>query len=143
MSARRDLFVLVAAPGRELEAEKTLSSWLREIEGHAGYLGGAVLKERAGELLPNTMVLALDFESTDAARAFWPTIEGSDQLNPIYPDDRDSKLPDQGRAFFEGESADAASLRFDRAGGLSARMLHVHAQVLDEHRTATVEEAAR
>ena len=139
MTKRRDLFIMAPAPGKAAEAEKALSSWLREIDGHPGYLGGAVLKECAGELLPDTMVLALEFESTAAARAFWPTIEGPGQPNPIYPDDRSRTSPDQGGVLFDPgtDRTDEASpsgtpLRHDRGGGLFARLLHVHAEVADE-----------
>jgi hypothetical protein len=137
MTKRRDLFIMAALPGKEQEAQETLSKWLRQIDGQPGYLGGAVLRETAGELLPNTLVLSLDFESTEAARAFWPTIEGPDNINPIYPDDR-KPSPDQGAVLFvrEGEGDDAkvapAELRFDRGGGTFARLLHVHAEAVDE-----------
>ena len=70
MTKRRDTFILVPSPGKGEEAQGVLTSWLRDIEGHEGYLGGAVLQESANELLPDTLVLTLDFESTDAIRAF-------------------------------------------------------------------------
>ena len=103
--------------------------------GHPGYLGGSVLQEVADELLPDTLVLLMEFESTEAARALWPKIENT--VNPLYPDDKSDKSPDQGTAFFDdtkkamAEGADSP-LRFTRGDGLLARMLHIHAGVVEE-----------
>ena len=138
MAKRRDLFVFVANPDKAEEARDYLSAWLRELDGHPGYLGGFVLKESAGELLENTLVLGLDFESTEAARALWPKIENT--VNPLYPDDKSDTSPDQGTAFFDG-TRDAVQggaplpLRFTRGNGLVARMLHIHAEAVDEFAT--------
>jgi hypothetical protein len=140
VTKRRDLFIMVPAPGRVDEAEKALSDWLREIDGHPGYLGGAVLRESAGELLPGTMVLMLEFESTEAARALWPKIEG--KRNPFNADDG-TYPPDQGRILFDlkhdhdhdgqDHPDNLSTLDFNRGNGLLARMLHVHAHAVDEH----------
>lgn len=132
---RRDLFIFVAQPGAADEAKKYLGEWLRSLDGHPGYLGGSVLEEVAGELLPGTLVMTMEFESTEAARALWPTIENT--VNPLYPDDKSDKSPDQGTAFFDGTKttlADggASPLRFTRGDGLLARMLHIHAGVVEE-----------
>ncbi|WP_415853565.1 hypothetical protein [Sinomonas sp. G460-2] len=140
MTKRRDLFIFVADPEKGAEARAYLSGWLRELDGHPGYLGGAVLKETAGELFDNTLVLALDFESTEAARALWPKIENT--VNPLYPDDKSDKTPDQGPAFFDRTARAAAeggqlSLKFTRGNGLLARMLHIHAEAIDEYATAS------
>lgn len=140
MTKRRDLFIYVADPAQAEEARTYLSQWLRELDGHPGYLGGAVLKESAGELLDNTFVLALDFESTEAARALWPKIE--ETINPVYPDDKSDKSPDQGVAFYDGTKQAVADgsplpLRFSRGNGLLARMLHIHAEALDEYAPAS------
>ena len=140
MTKRRDLFIFVADPEKGDEARAYLSDWLRELDGHPGYLGGAVLKESAGELFDNTLVLALDFESTEAARALWPKIENT--VNPLYPDDKSDKSPDQGTAFYDGTAKAVAEgaplpLRFTRGNGLLARMLHIHAEAVDEFATAS------
>lgn len=132
---RRDIFIFVAKPGTGDEAKKFLGEWLRSLDGHPGYLGGSVLEEVAGELLPDTLGLLMEFESTQAARAFWPTI--ADTTNPLDPDDKSEKSPDQGIAFFDGTKDAVAQgadlpLRFSRGGGLFARMLHVHAAVVEE-----------
>jgi hypothetical protein len=132
---RRDIFINVAKPGTGDEARKYLGEWLRSLDGHPGYLGGSVLEEVAGELLPDTLVLMMEFESTEAARALWPKIENT--INPLYPDDKSDKTPDQGTAFFDGTKDAVAQgaelpLRFTRGDGLFARMLHVHAGVVEE-----------
>jgi hypothetical protein len=137
---RRDIFVNVAKPGTGDEARKYLGEWLRSLDGHPGYLGGSVLEEVAGELLPDTLVLILEFESTEAARALWPKIENT--VNPLYPDDKSDKTPDQGTAFFDGTKDAVAQggdlpLKFTRGDGLFARMLHVHAAVVEEVASAS------
>jgi hypothetical protein len=132
---RRDTFIFVPRPGSADEAKKYLAEWLRSLDGHPGYLGGAVLEEVAGELLPDTLVMTMEFESTEAARALWPKIENT--VNPLYPDDKSDKTPDQGTAFFDGTKTAIAEgaespLRFTRGNGLLARMLHIHAAVAEE-----------
>ena len=133
---RRDLFIFVAKPGHGDQAKKYLGEWLRSLDGSKGYLGGSVLEEVAGELLPDTLVLTMEFESTHASRAFWPTI--ADTINPLDPDDKTlGKLPDQGIAFFDGTKDAVAAggelpLEFTRGDGLFARMLHIHAAVVEE-----------
>jgi hypothetical protein len=126
MTKRRDVFIFVAEPGKDGAAQAYLGEWLRSLNGHPGYLGGSVLRECAGELLPGTLVMTLEFESTDAARALWPKIENT--VNPLYPDDKSDKSPDQGAAYFDG----GLPLRFTRGNGLLARMLHIHAAQVDE-----------
>ena len=94
-----------------------------------------MLEEVADELLPDTLVMLMEFESTEAARALWPKIENT--VNPLYPDDKSDKSPDQGTAFFDDTKkaiADGADspLRFTRGDGLLARMLHIHAGIVEE-----------
>ena len=132
---RRDIFINVAKPGHGDEARKYLGEWLRSLDGHPGYLGGSGLEEVAGELLPDTVVLMMEIETTEAARALWPKIENT--VNPLYPDDKSDKTPDQGPAFFDGTKDAVAQgaevpLKFTRGNGLLARMLHVHAAVVEE-----------
>lgn len=135
MTKRRDVFIFVAEPGRAEQAQDYLGEFLRSLDGHPGYLGGSVLKECASELLPGTLVLLMEFESTEAARALWPKIENT--VNPLYPDDKSDKSPDQGAAFFDTtrqavEDGSPMPLKFSRGNGLLARMLHVHAAAVDE-----------
>ena len=135
---RRDIFIFVAKPGHAEEAKKYIGEWLTSLAGHPGYLGGSVLEEVAGELIPDTIVTLMEFESTEAARALWPTIENT--VKPLYPDEKGDKTPDQGAAFFrspEGEDAAAPELRFTRGNGLLARMLHIHAAVVEEVSTSS------
>jgi hypothetical protein len=132
---RRDIFIFVPQPGKAAEAKEYLGDWLRSLAGHPGYLGGSVLGEVAGELVPDTLVMLLEFESTEAARALWPKIENT--INPLYPDDKTDTSPDQGSAFFDDtketmKSGGQTSLKFTRGNGLLARMLHIHAAVADE-----------
>lgn len=133
MTHRRDIFIFVPEPSRAEEAIDYLAEWTASLSGHPGFLGGSVLRETAGELLPGTLVLLLEFESTEAARALWPKIETT--VNPLYPDDKSDKRPDQGAAFFDGtkeRTADGAPLElvFSRGDGRLARMLHIHAAVV-------------
>ena len=135
MTPRRDLFVYVAKPGTRDETIRYLTGWLESLVGHPGFLGGSVLVEEGGELLPDTMVVIMNFESGDAARALWPKIENT--INPLYPDDKSDGSPDQGTAFFDGtkervEAGGPLGLRFSRGDGRVARMLHVHAEVASE-----------
>jgi hypothetical protein len=132
---RRDVFIYVAKPGTVDRAKKYLGEWLRSLDGQPGYLGGSVLEETSGEQLPDTLVMLMEFESTDAAVAFWPKIENT--INPLYPDDKADTSPDQGTAYFDGTKqalADGAEspLRFTRGDGLLARMLHIHAAVVED-----------
>jgi len=132
---RRDIFIFVAKPGSGDQAKKYLGDWLRSLDGHPGFLGGSVVEEVAGELLPDTLALLMEFESTEAARALWPKIENT--VNPLYPDDKSDKSPDQGTAFFDGTRDAVANgvdlpLKFSRGDGRFARMLHIHAGVVEE-----------
>ena len=128
MAKRRDVFIYVSEPGKVDQAQACLREFLRSLEGHPGYLGGSILEEVAGELLPGTLVLIIEFESTEAARALWPKIENT--VNPLYPDDKSDKSPGQGAAFFNDVLE--VPLKFSRGHGLLARMLHVHAAEVDE-----------
>lgn len=133
MPNRRDLFMVVPGPGRETEAEEALTKWLGELDGHPGYLGGALLRECADELLPGTLVLTLEFESTQAARAMWPKLRPL--RTPVTADGDDRNPPDQGALMFAelDQSADARShLDFNRGNGLLARVLHAHCEVVTD-----------
>ena len=88
---RRDIFIFVPKPGTADEAKKYLGEWLRSLDGHPGYLGGSVLEEVADELLPDTLVMLMEFESTEAARALWPKIENT--VTRSTPTTRATSLP--------------------------------------------------
>jgi len=145
MTRRRDLFLLVAKPDRVTDADAFLERWLSEIDGHPGYLGGSVLRESAGELPGGTRVLVLEFESTAAAKALWPKIEG--KLTPIEPEVPGVQSPDQGGVLFDHDGSSSRQdaghghdhahtldhLTFNRGGGLFARLLHVHSEIAYEY----------
>jgi hypothetical protein len=135
MTKRRDVSIYVSEPRKTQQAQDYLAEFLRSLDGHPGHLGGSVLIECASELLPGTLVLLMEFESTEATRALWPKIENT--VNPLYPDDKSDKSPDQGAAFFDGTGEAVATgtplpLTFSRRPGLLARMLHIHAAAVDE-----------
>lgn len=58
---RRGLFIFVADPDQADVARRYRGEWLRSLDGHPGYLGGSVLTELAGELLPNTLVMLMEY----------------------------------------------------------------------------------
>ena len=143
---RRDIFILVPAPGRAAEATAFASRWLRDMDGHPGYLGGAVLQESAGEMLEATMAVMLEFEDTAAAKAMWPKIEPL--VTPISSDEPGRQPRDQGPVLYQflvdrgDDHAEASELRasatrklvFNRGNGLFARLLHMHSEIADEYR---------
>ena len=146
MAKRRDLFILVPAPDRADEAHALASNWLRDMDGHPGYLGGVVLRESAGEMLEETMAVMLEFEDTAAAKAMWPKIENL--VTPISPDTPGVQPRDQGPVLYQflvergGDSNEADTLRaaatrkleFNRGNGLFARLLHMHSEIADDYR---------
>lgn len=132
MTMRRDVFIFVPRPGTADESIAYIGDWLESLLGHPGYLGGSVSRETANELLPDTIVFTMEFESTEAARTLWPKIENT--INPLYPDDKSDDRPDQAPRFFDGTKERVAAgepleLDFTRGGGRLARMLHLHAAV--------------
>jgi hypothetical protein len=143
---RRDLFILVPAPGRAAEAHAFASKWLRDMDGHPGYFGGAVLQESAGEMLEETMAVMIEFEDTAAAKAMWPKIEGL--VTPISSDEPGKQPRDQGPVLYQflvdrgDDHSEASTLRaeatrrltFNRGNGLFARILHMHSEIADEYR---------
>ena len=89
-------------------------------------------------------MLALEFESTEAAKALWPKIEGA--RTPIEPDTPGVQPIDQGGILFdwiaargddhkdpEGKARAASQLEFNRGGGLFARILHIHSEIIDQY----------
>jgi hypothetical protein len=145
---RRDVYILVPAPGRKEEAERALQQWLVELDEHPGYLGGAVLREYAGELAPDTLGLVMDFETVEDGRALWKALKG--KAYPTASDVPDGAHADQGWILFTDrlhahdgghghtgsdedhthEDAVAANqLEYNRGGGLFARLLHGHFEV--------------
>lgn len=159
----RHTFLLVPAPGREEEAVAALTTWLSAVEGLPGFHGGAVLREYAHEFKGFPDVLALTYDlDRDTRHTFWESAKALP--DPMRPDIGDDIPPDQSAIIFAGEAHshsaagehdhahddadghDHASdqLDFNRGGGLFARVLHVHAEVLvDTTRYASAAVAVR
>jgi hypothetical protein len=127
---RRETFILATAPGRGDEARGALKEWLHEIDGTPGYLGGVILSAANKAMPPDTVVLQLDFDSTETLIPFFLSLK--EAPNPIYPDDKSSIPPDQGGIIF-AEDKDPSTLSFDRNGGMFAQLMHVHAHVFAEY----------
>jgi hypothetical protein len=126
---RRETFILATAPGRGDEARTVLSEWLHELDGRPGYLGGVVLSATSKALPRDTVVLQLDFESTEELITFYQSLK--EDPNPIYPDDKSSIPPDQGGVIFTETDGDV-QLTYDRNGAMFAQLLHVHAHVFED-----------
>ena len=159
----RHSFLLVPAPGREEEAVSALTRWLRAVEALPGFHGGAVLREYAHEFkgFPDLLTLTYDLDR-DTRHTFWEAAKALP--DPMRPDIGDDIPPDQSAIIFAGEShshpggghedqshdhvdghehASVDQLDFNRGGGLFARVLHVHAEVLADttrHASAAVGE---
>lgn len=141
MSRRRETIVLACKPGKEEEAENTLTKFLRDIEGHDGYLGGSVTKNSSEKELRHipgeTFVLTFDFESTDKVRAFRKAIGSG--VNPITQDDKSTKSTDQGLVIFNED--DTPELSYDKGDGVFAQLLHVHAFLVDDYASTPAQQA--
>jgi len=144
----RHFFLLVPASGREDEAARALSDWLARVQDLPGFRGGAVLREYAGEFggLPNVLALTYDLEP-ELRHAFWDTTSTlpdpmrPDLPGPIPPDQTAALLTDAGHTH-TADHDDAHThagdhvhdigehLEFNRGGGLFARVLHVHSEIL-------------
>ena len=128
---RRETFILVPKPGSGEEAQQALSDWLRAIDGYPGYLGGFVLKESSGELLPDTFVVQLDLHGDKQIRmGFWDRLEK--ETSPLYPDDKGTDPPDQGAVIFDRPEGEV-DLDYNQGNGMFAQLLHVHANLVDEY----------
>ncbi|MFD7161436.1 hypothetical protein ACFV9C_43105 [Kribbella sp. NPDC059898] len=127
----------MSKPGKDAQAQDALRAFLREIEGHPGYLGGSVTKNSsASELrhLPGELfVLTFDFESTDTVRAFRKAI--GDGVNPITQDDKATKSKDQGAVMFDEQAS--GELDYEKGGGVFAQLMHVHAYLVDEYSSSS------
>ena len=145
----RHFHLFAPAPGRETEAEHALTRWLEEVATVEQFRGGTVLREYAGEFGGITGALAViyDLESREAGAEFREATR--DTPNPMGQDVPGEEPSDQGAVLFEsayehvhgadGEhqhnddasgSATASSLRYDRGGGLLARLMHGHFTVV-------------
>lgn len=143
----RHFQLFAPAPGRESEAERALSRWLEGIASAGEFRGGAVLREYAGEFgdLVGALAVMYDVESREAGAELRRVTR--DVPNPMAQDVPGDEPADQGQVLFESahghihggdgdhdsgahepttEGAALASLRYDRGGGLLARLMHGH-----------------
>lgn len=152
----RHFQLFAPAPGRESEAEQALRRWLEEVEAAAEFRGGAVLKEYAGEFgeVVGALAVMYDVESREAGAEFRRTT--SHIRNPMAQDVPGDEPADQGEVIFRSahthahESADEdhghdahagdgsapLALRYDRGGGLLARLMHGHFTIVGSTQTA-------
>jgi hypothetical protein len=148
----RHFQLFAAAPGREADAEAALARWIEAVSVADEFRGGAVLREYAGEFgdIQGALALTYDVESRETGAAFRQAIAAI--ANPMNPDVPGDEPADQGDVLFTAASAHAhdahdgdghehvpheahrsaaaAPLRFDRGGGLLARLMHGHFTVV-------------
>lgn len=146
----RHIHWYVAAPGREDEGERALKNWIGLMEQAEGFRGATVLREE--DHLQGVVAVVQDWDTRDAAKAFTAANKRS---NPTLPDIPGPTPADQGAVLFEsdhshdhgehghdhghgdhghahGAQEPFAGLDFNRGGGLFARLLHGHFQVIDQ-----------
>jgi hypothetical protein len=146
---RRQINLLVAAPGREDEAVQALTAWLSRAQEFPGFRGGAVLREYAGEFkdMPNVLALTYDLDSREVATAFadWvktiPDPTRPDLPGPV-PADQIGVLVSTVTQHSHGHDHDhdhthdhrpvGPGLEFNRGGGLFARLLHMHSEIVTD-----------
>lgn len=148
----RHFQLFAAAPGREAEAEAALARWIEAVSDADEFRGGAVLREYAGEFgdIHGALALTYDVASREAGAAFRQAVAAIP--NPMTPDVPGDEPADQGEILFAasahahaahdgdghehaphetpGPGNAAAPLRFDRGGGLLARLMHGHFTVV-------------
>jgi len=141
----RQFQVFAAAPNRRSEAEERLRTWLEAVSSAPQFRGGVVLREYAGEFGPIEGALAVlyDVESREDGKAFRAAIEAIP--NPMAQDAAGAEPADQGAILFRAphrhgpdghhdvhDDHDSATsqLVYDRGGGLLARLLHGHFEIV-------------
>jgi hypothetical protein len=145
----RHFHLFVAAPGREEEAERALRRWLDAVRDAPQFRGGAVVREYAGEFgdIRGALAVMYDVESREEGRAFREHTKSVP--NPMAQDLSGAEPVDQGAILFgeaghvhnhahddgHGDHVHAAgdavaSLDFNRGGGLLARLMHGHFEIL-------------
>lgn len=145
----RHFHLFVAAPGREAEAERGLRQWLDGVRDAPQFRGGTVVREYAGEFgdVKGALAVIYDVESREAGKAFREAT--ASVPNPMAQDVPGVEPPDQGSILFadgasghgHGHAHDGgdhshvpldavAALHFNRGGGLLARLMHGHFEIL-------------
>lgn len=163
----RHFQLFAAAPGRDAEAERALAGWLEAVSDADEFRGGAVLREYAGEFgdIHGALALTYDVDSREAGAAFRRATAGI--ANPMTPDLPGDEPADQGEVLFaagahthgphDGDDHDGqehahhetdgqtsvGELRFDRGGGLLARLMHGHFTVVAAQEPANAAPATR
>jgi hypothetical protein len=142
----RHFQLFAPAPGREAEAERALLHWLEGVAAASEFRGGAVLREYAGEFgdVEGALAVMYDLESREAGAAFRQAT--ADVPNPMAQDVPGDEPADQGVVLFEASTghrhgadgdhhghdsehahgAGLSGLRYDRGGGMLARLFHGH-----------------
>ena len=155
----RHFQLFATAPGRDAEAEAALCRWLEAVATAREFRGGAVLREYAGEFgeVEGALAVMYDVESREASAEFRRAT--ADVPNPMGQDVPGEEPPDQGAVLFmsggahshdhngdhdshghgdgHGSGSDLAELRYDRGGGLLARLMHGHFTVVTSHPPTT------
>lgn len=146
----RHFHLFVAAPGRQTEAEEALREWLDSVKSAAQFRGGSVLREYAGEMgaVQSALAVIYDVESREEGRAFREATRAIP--NPMSQDIAGAEPADQGAILFGRDAhgpedhthdtddahshvpAGGVDLDFDRGGGLLARLMHGHFEVLTD-----------
>ena len=141
----RHIHWYVAAPGRGDEGERALKNWIGLMATAEGFRGAEVLRE--DDHMRGVTAVVQMWDSAEAAKAFNAANKRS---NPTLTDIPGPTPADQGSVLFEsshahdhgdhghvdghGHAHDAqelfASLDFNRGGGLFARLLHGHFEVV-------------
>lgn len=159
----RHFQLFAPAPGREAEAERALLRWLEAVNRAAEFRGGAVLREYAGEFgnVEGALAVMYDVESREAGAAFRQAT--SDVPNPMAQDVPGDEPADQGGVLFESDrghshdgdgdhhphrdehthGAGLSGLRYDRGGGMLARLFHGHFTVVASQSPTNVSTGAQ
>lgn len=150
----RHIHWYVVAPEREDEGESALKTWVARMQGATGFRGAAVLRE--ADHMQGVLSIVQDWDSVEDARAFNAANKSG---NPTLPDIAGPIPPDQGAVLFDaghkhghgghehgdqghshGDHGDHGhesqrafeGLDFNRGGGLLARLLHGHFEVVSQ-----------
>jgi len=145
----RHFHLFVAAPGRQSEAEGALREWLATVSTAPQFRGGAVVREYAGEMgvVQSALALMYDVESREEGKAFREATKAIP--NPMSQDIEGAEPADQGAILFGGTGSahvdhghdedeahshvpqSGVELEFDRGGGMLARLMHGHFEILE------------
>ncbi|MFP5380194.1 MAG: hypothetical protein ACLGHP_10700 [Vicinamibacteria bacterium] len=153
----RHFQLFAPAPGREAEAERALLRWLDGVATAAEFRGGAVLREYAGEFgdVQGALAVMYDVESRESGAALRQAT--ASVPNPMAQDVPGDEPADQGAVLFNGSAAHGhdnghdhvhgdddhahgaglPGLRYDRGGGMLARLFHGHFTVVEGRAAAS------